>query len=110
MILILKILFFKGFGPSCPSDASIIELTPDLKNIIVELHNKYRNQQALGQTPNYEPAVRMATIKWDPELARLAEMNVRTCMFGHDNCMNTGKMQNYVYLSILNVSHFAMNR
>lgn len=47
----------------------------------------------MGKTPNYEPATRMGTLKWDSELAKLAEMNVRTCTFGHDNCMNTGKVQ-----------------
>lgn len=69
-----------------------------MKSKILDYHNKYRNQQALGQTPNYEPAVRMATMKWDSDLAKLAEMNVRTCMFGHDNCMNTGKIRLFLLL------------
>lgn len=97
----LKLFFVKGFGPSCPSDASVIDITSEMKSKILDYHNKYRNQQALGQTPNYEPAVRMATMKWDSDLAKLAEMNVRTCIFGHDNCMNTGKMRKCDYLYAL---------
>lgn len=27
--------------------------------------------------------------RWDPELARLAALNCRTCTFGHDACHNT---------------------
>lgn len=33
-----------------------------MKQGIVDMHNKYRNQQANGDTPNYEPATRMATM------------------------------------------------
>lgn len=53
--------------------------------------NKQRNQQALGQTPNYEPATRMATLRWDDELAMFAELRARTCHYAHDACINTGK-------------------
>lgn len=29
--------------------------------------------------------------RWDNELAKFAETNVRSCIFGHDKCRNTGK-------------------
>lgn len=66
-------------------------MTDEIIEKILENQNKRRNEQALGNTPNYEPAVRMATIVWDLELAKLAEMNVRSCVYGHDACINTGK-------------------
>lgn len=50
----------------------------------------YRNQQALGKTPNFEPAVRMATVRWDQSMADLASLNARACTFQHDKCRNTG--------------------
>lgn len=34
----------------------------------------------------------MATMTYDDELARLAELNVRKCEFEHDDCTNTGKL------------------
>lgn len=37
-------------------------MTDDLKKALVDLHNKYRNQQAKGETPDYDPATRMATL------------------------------------------------
>lgn len=74
----------------CPSERMKINITPKLQQIMVDEHNKYRNQQALGQTPNYQPATRMATMKWDPELAKLAAINVRQCEMKHDSCRNTG--------------------
>lgn len=37
-------------------------MTPDLQQIILDSHNKLRNQQALGQTPGFSPAKRMATM------------------------------------------------
>lgn len=52
--------------------------------------NKYRNQQALGNTPHYDPAVRMATVTWDQHMADLASLNARACTFEHDKCRNTG--------------------
>lgn len=81
---------YQGFGPSCSANAEVIPITPEIADAIVAVHNKWRNQQALGQTPNYEPAVRMATMTYDDELAQLAELNVRTCEFEHDSCTNTG--------------------
>lgn len=56
----------------------------------MDVHNKYRNLQALGNIKHYDPAVRMAKMRWDPDLAYTAGFNVRTCIYGHDGCHNTG--------------------
>lgn len=37
-------------------------MTPELKQKILDKHNLYRQQQASGNTPNYGPATRMATL------------------------------------------------
>lgn len=37
-------------------------MTSDMKAALLDMHNKFRNQQAMGQTPNYKPATRMATL------------------------------------------------
>ena len=53
------------------------------------MHNEFRNRTAAGEVDGYSPAVRMATLEWDDELAQLAELNVKTCVFKHDKCRNT---------------------
>lgn len=60
-----------------------------MKNKIVDSHNDKRNQVAAGKIAKHSPAVRMATIQWDDELAHLAGLNVKTCNYGHDQCRNT---------------------
>lgn len=78
-----------GFGKAC-QNATMIPMAVDVIEAILHHHNSKRNEQAMGMTSNYAPATRMATIQWDPELAQFAELNVRSCLYGHDNCMNTG--------------------
>lgn len=60
---------------------------------MVRLHNVRRNNLALGKLPNYGPARRMATIRWSPELAKLAALNVLQCAMKHDACHNTNKFK-----------------
>lgn len=44
--------------------------------------------------------------EWDHELAQLAEMNVKNCVFDHDKCRNTGYLfQFYLKLSIYHRHH-----
>lgn len=83
---------FQGWGPACSDDRELVNITPELQNRILEIQNKVRNQQAMGKTPNYGPAVRMSTLVWDDELAKMAEFNARLCKYGHDPCRNTGKI------------------
>lgn len=54
-------LFEGGWGSEC-SDPELIEMTDEMKQGLVDMHNKYRNQHANGETPHYEPATRMATM------------------------------------------------
>lgn len=82
--------FFQGWGQYC-IDPMIGNMTEKYQQALVDLHNKYRNLQALGYISPYKPAVRMATVRWDTDLAALAELHVRNCLFQHDGCHDTGK-------------------
>lgn len=73
---------------SCPSNATFLDLT-FMKDQIVDVYNERRNSIAGGFIPLYLPAVRMATMQWDDELAYLAGLNVKTCEYGYDQCHNT---------------------
>uniref|UniRef100_A0A1A9W272 Venom allergen-1 n=1 Tax=Glossina brevipalpis TaxID=37001 RepID=A0A1A9W272_9MUSC len=76
------------FESGCPSNAAMINLDK-YKNVLIDAHNKKRNLIAGGEVSKLKPACRMATIKWDPELAKLAEYNVRQCRMNHDKCRKT---------------------
>lgn len=57
---------------------------------------------ALGKLPGYPKAVRIPILRWDDELAYLAELNVRQCQMNHDQCRDTDKFryagQNLAYM------------
>lgn len=77
------------FGYSCTSDAQVIPFDDYYKRLILYMHNVYRNQIALGQTPGFSQAARMGALQWDDELAYLAELNAMSCEIEHDKCRNT---------------------
>ncbi|CAD7090073.1 unnamed protein product [Hermetia illucens] len=54
----------------------------------------HRNKVAGGRLPGFSPAVRMATMVWDEELAYLASLNALRCDFEHDECRNTDSYRN----------------
>lgn len=85
------VFVIQGWGPTC-ADGEVIEMTPDVQEAIVEMYNKLRNQIAMGQLEHYDPASRMATVRWDPELSTLAEINARNCKQEHSKCQITGKI------------------
>lgn len=56
----------KAWDARCPNDAEFVEFTPELQKITLDAHNKLRNQLAMGETPRYPPAARMATMVISP--------------------------------------------
>ncbi|XP_061402402.1 antigen 5 like allergen Cul n 1-like [Musca vetustissima] len=80
-----------NFYASCPKDAAMVKIGPKLKNIILTNHNRKRNIIAGGRIAKFKPACRMATMRWDPQLAKIASYNVRQCKMSHDKCRNTPK-------------------
>ncbi|KAJ6637144.1 Antigen 5 like allergen Cul n 1 [Pseudolycoriella hygida] len=100
----------RDFSPKCPDNRFIVNMTHNMKYFILNKHNQLRSFVAMGQIDGYESADRMAQMilkaklipmkknyisksillkTWDSELASLAEMNVKTCKFGHDKCFKT---------------------
>jgi len=88
--------------PACGRNANVIDLTPYISQVL-DIHNSKRNTVALGQVSHLPPARRMATVRWNPELASLALLNVKQCQMEHDTCRNTVQFkssgQNLFYIS-----------
>lgn len=51
-----------AFDSNCPKNRTLIPLSEDNIELIVDLHNKYRNKIASGSDPRYQPAARMSTV------------------------------------------------
>lgn len=80
-------------GPKCPSDTKYIKFTDEHKKIILDEHNKLRNNIAGGGQNGFNTASRMSTLKWNDEFEFLASANVRRCIFEHDKCRNIDGIQ-----------------
>ncbi|XP_067635240.1 venom allergen-1-like [Eurosta solidaginis] len=106
-----------NFAARC-TNPIMVNFTQAHKNIILARHNSIRNEVAGGQAKlprmhkrrhqtKLKPACRMATMKWDNELARIAAFNVKQCQRKHDDCRNTNTFrqsgQNLVRTGTLNV-------
>lgn len=63
-------------------------MTQARKDMIVNLHNQYRNEFA-GGVDNFKPAGALTVVQWDNELAKMAEYNVKRCDTRLDHCRNT---------------------
>ncbi|KAH8338857.1 hypothetical protein KR074_007639 [Drosophila pseudoananassae] len=78
-----------AFGSSCPTNATVMPWTQRDKDAAVQAHNALRNKWASGQGKIQRRACKMGTMDWDQELARLAELNAKSCQLEHDSCHNT---------------------
>ncbi|KAH8305468.1 hypothetical protein KR018_007901, partial [Drosophila ironensis] len=77
------------FYSSCPRHATaLIPMTTDFITLIEDKHNEYRNKFALGSA-THSKASRMAVIRWDEGLAKIAEGLVRRCQPSRDQCAAT---------------------
>jgi hypothetical protein len=72
------------FGHKCTSDARVVKMDDYTKRLILHQHNQHRSNIAEGKTPGFPQAVRMGPLKWDDELAYLAELNAMSCEIEHD--------------------------
>uniref|UniRef100_A0A1B0GPW3 Uncharacterized protein n=1 Tax=Phlebotomus papatasi TaxID=29031 RepID=A0A1B0GPW3_PHLPP len=99
---------------NCPSDTEIVVLTEKQKNLFLKIHNRLRDRFARGAVKPFKPAAKMPMLKWNDELAKLAEFNVKTCKFAHDKCRSTeicryagqnlGQMQSYPSFLDINIA------
>ncbi|XP_070497993.1 venom allergen-1-like [Chironomus tepperi] len=69
----------------------MVKLSSDNVETILKAHNIDRNLLASGKVPGFKSATKMNVLKWDPELAALAEFNVKQCEIKHDKCRATEK-------------------
>ncbi|XP_064544954.1 antigen 5 like allergen Cul n 1-like [Drosophila montana] len=85
-----------AWSSSCPTSPApyIINMSQDLREFMVATHNARRNRLALGELAGYISARRMALMRWNDELASLAELNVKQCVRQRDACHNTDRFRN----------------
>ncbi|XP_041781124.1 antigen 5 like allergen Cul n 1-like [Anopheles merus] len=81
--------FNGSFADACPPGRMILKIDAQLRAYILHLHNEVRDRLARGEEAGFAAASRMPTVTWDDELANLAEINVRSCRFEHDECRST---------------------
>ncbi|XP_034488529.1 venom allergen 5 [Drosophila innubila] len=85
----------RNYGVKCEIDASVIPMTKQLQKYILKQLNMIRSWLADGfQDFHGVPAARMASMRWNEELAYLAKMNVLHCFLHRDLCRNTAKYKN----------------
>lgn len=68
----------------------MLDMNDAMKKALLDVHNKLRNEIALGKVDHYDQAANMATIQWDDGLAKTAALNVHQCEMKHDECRGTG--------------------
>lgn len=84
-------------GPSCGNKIiKQIGPTEEEKKLIVEEHNRFRQKVARGLetrgNPGPQPAAsNMNDLKWNDEIAQIAQVWASQCQFSHDKCRNTAK-------------------
>ncbi|EAT45673.1 AAEL003053-PB [Aedes aegypti] len=94
--------------PSCSNQhPKLIRMKSSYKKYILKRHNELRNKLASGTMTSthgtFPSAMNMSELKWDSELEKLAEYNVKQCTMNHDRCRSTDKFhdagQNIYYSS-----------
>ncbi|KAH8346362.1 hypothetical protein KR084_007833 [Drosophila pseudotakahashii] len=81
------------YGPKCRGEVKLIPLSSQQRSFIVNQVNFYRNQVASGGFSGFGAAHRMASVRWDPEMAQLAELAARRCSLSGDECRNTRRFK-----------------
>lgn len=64
-------------------------MTTWMRYQILLLHNRHRDNIAMGLEAGQPPATNMRKIYWDNELEEMAEVWARQCQKRHDECRNT---------------------
>ena len=62
-----------------------IGLTVKEQEEMVDLHNKYRAEVAEGKVSGLPPAANMHQLKWNEDLAQVAQKWADQCLFDHDS-------------------------
>ncbi|CAH0554662.1 unnamed protein product [Brassicogethes aeneus] len=71
-------------------DCTVHPMTDEIRNSIVDLHNRVRSRLATGKEPLYPKEVaNMREMSYDMELEKMAECHANKCKKGHDTCRKT---------------------
>jgi len=100
------------FDGICPEDIVVVPWTDTQKVYMVDLHNYYRLQVAVGATDTYvsgeqeffPSAARMMKLVWDDQESFLAMLNLKTCN-SHDSCHNTSKYSKKLFAVLMLIIH-----
>lgn len=78
------------WAEDCGSERSLVPMTEEFQNYLLDLHNTARSEAARGKLGyKFGKATRMATVQWDPTLAKFAQNNAKKCSMHHSECLNT---------------------
>ncbi|XP_016983419.1 antigen 5 like allergen Cul n 1 [Drosophila rhopaloa] len=83
----------ESFGPACSKNASVVKINQNDINALINAQNLVRQKWASGKAKIPRIACKMATVEWNEDLAKLAELNAKGCVMKHDNCRNTEKFR-----------------
>lgn len=86
-------MFFQEFSKECGDDPELITLSASNRKLILDLHNRHRNQLASGRLTGYNAAVQMPTIRWNEGLAYTASLHARSCSTESDECRNSKRFR-----------------
>lgn len=74
--------------------AQLIDLSEDLKYLILSEHNKFRNDFVERKSQSSPKVQRMRELFWDESLEYLASLHAQKCTLTHDGCRNTMDYRN----------------
>jgi hypothetical protein len=57
----------------------------DQKRALLDIHNKYRNITALGNTPGQPSATNMNMVQWDEAVAEISQAYAEECVWEHNS-------------------------
>uniref|UniRef100_A0A224XJN9 Putative scp-like extracellular protein n=1 Tax=Panstrongylus lignarius TaxID=156445 RepID=A0A224XJN9_9HEMI len=93
MFLVIQILFnalLIRCALACPNSKLLWKgVTAEDKEIILDVHNRYRQAISLGRIRGQPSATNMLEMTWDEELATMAQNWANQCEFRHDPDLGT---------------------
>ncbi|KAH8414283.1 hypothetical protein KR215_002052, partial [Drosophila sulfurigaster] len=93
-LLLIQSKCLQYYSKACPRAARWLPLEDDTKTLILDTINGMRDKVAHGGFDAFLPAIRMASVQWDDELAYIAKHNVLKCRLHRDHCRNTARYKN----------------
>lgn len=80
--------------PAADCEIQVAGIENQVKQLILKLHNHYRNLIATGNQTDMPPATNMMELEWDDDLASVAQAHANQCHFDHD-CPSCRQMEKF---------------